>query len=265
MSTSYPTLTNGKRLDFDVDGIFNKCGDMCKEDLKLENSSVNQDSASPNLVKQAQRDEEVDFADESESENLEDQSTGSSDDEAHLDIANNDHLDHSNNKKQQHTVTQNKVQQNEVQTETQAPGFESPSAQHLASRSQENELSAAKLLQLAAQCTRHLCVLLLSCLIYFFVGLSIVCTECVCGISWLTKNIIGNKDLKKTINKYLNKATVLNAISLIQQTAGPKLAATSKCIVNTALATKKMITSGVVYDIACRLGTRAKRLLSNMI
>jgi hypothetical protein len=239
MSTSYPTLTNGKRLDFDVDGILNKCGDMCEKDLKLENSSVNQDSASPNLETQVQRDEEVDFADESESEHIKDQSTGSSDDEAQLEIVNNDHLDY-NNVKQQHTVTQNKVQQNEVQTETEAPGFTSPSAQHL-------------------------CVLLLSGLIYFFVGLSIVCTDCVCGIYRLTNTIIGNKDMWTTINKYLNKTTILNTIGLIQQTAGPKLAATSKCIVNTALATKKMITSGAVYNIARQLGTRAKKVLSNMI
>jgi hypothetical protein len=264
MSTSDLTSTNGKRLDFDVDGLFNECGDMCKEDLKLENSSVNQDSASPNLETHTQRDEEVDFADESESENIEDQSTGSSDDEAHLEITNNGHLDY-NNDKQQHTVTQNKVQQNKVQTETQAPCFESPSAQHLASRSQEHEYSVAVVLQLAAQCTQHLCVLLLSGLFYFFVGLSIVCTECVCGISWLTNTIIGNKNMWTTINKYLNKATILNTIGLIQQFAGPKLAATSKCIVNTALTTKKMITSGAVYDTACRLGTRAKGVLSNMI
>jgi hypothetical protein len=255
MSTSSQTLTNGKRLDFDVDGLFNECGDMCEEDLKLENSSVSQDSASPNLVKQAQHDEEVDFADESESEHIEDQSTGSSDDEAYL--------DYNNDTKQQHTVTQNKVQQNEVQTETQAPCFSS--VQQSASRSQENEFSVAKLLQLAAQCTQHLCVLLLSGLIYFFVGLSIVCTDCVCGIYRLTNTIIGNKDMWTTINKYLNKTTILNTIGLIQQFAGPKLAATSKCIVNTALATKKMITSGAVYDTARQLGTRAKKVLSNMI
>ncbi len=257
MSTSYQTVTNGNRLDFDVDGLFDECGDMCKEEFKLENSSVNQDSASPNQVKQAQCDEEVDFADESKSEHIEDQSTGSSDDEAYL--------DYNNDTKQQHTVTQNKVQQNEVQTETQAPCFTSPSVQHLASRSQENEFSVPKLLQLAAQCTQHLCVLLLSGLLYFFVGLSIVCTDCVCGISWLTKTIIGNKDLKTTINKYLNKTTLQNTIGLIQQTVGPKLAATSKCVVNTALATKKMITSGAVYDTASKLGARAKRVLSNMI
>ncbi len=63
---------------------------LCEEDLKCKNSFVNQDSASPNLDTQAQRDEEVDFADKSESENLEYQSTRSSDDEAHLEIVNND-------------------------------------------------------------------------------------------------------------------------------------------------------------------------------
>ena len=210
--------------------------DTFEDDEFMQQESLKQKST------HTQQDEEADFADESE-------------------VEDNDDTQLNN--------VQNEAEQDDgVQNEPRVD-FGSRTWNDATNTPSDDESHIAMVLRLAAQCTWHLCVLLVSGLFYSSVALSIVCTDCVCGIYRLSQSVIGNKDLWTTINKFRNQTTLSNTVGWIQETAGPQLHATSLCIINTASATKNMIKRAAIYDkaykVACEFVGKAKEVLVKFI